>query len=187
MRAVYAFMRGVTWLNERVGRTVAWLILAIFLLLLAEVLLRYFFRSPTVWTNELGQLLFGAYAVLSGGYLLARGGHVNVDILYSAFPRRTKAVIDILTSILFFAFLSVLLTQGAIFALESIEKLETSHSVWNPPIWIFKAVIPVSAALLLLQGIVKLIRDILIVTGHDVPDDAPAAHDGKDDASKVAL
>jgi TRAP-type mannitol/chloroaromatic compound transport system permease small subunit len=187
MRAVFAFLRGVTWLNERVGRTVAWLILAIFLLLFAEVLLRYFLRSPTVWTNELGQLLFGAYAVLSGGYLLARGGHVNVDILYSAFSRRTKAGIDILTSVLFFAFLAVLLTQGAIFALESIEKLETSHSAWNPPIWMFKAMIPIGAGLLLLQGVAKLIRDILIATGASLPDDLLPEHEKVAEGTKEAL
>jgi TRAP-type mannitol/chloroaromatic compound transport system permease small subunit len=170
MRAVFAFMRGVTALNERVGRFAAYFVMLIFVLLFAEVLLRYFFRSPTVWTNELGQLLFGAYAVLSGGYLLARGGHVNVDIVYAGFPRRTRASVDVLTSILFFAFVGILLWQGTIFALESISKLETSHSAWNPPIWIFKAMIPVGAGLLLLQGVVKLMGDVLVALGRDAPD-----------------
>lgn len=53
MGAVYSFMRGVTRLNEFLGRWVAHLIFAIFLLLILEVFLRYSFRAPTVWTNEL--------------------------------------------------------------------------------------------------------------------------------------
>ncbi len=189
MRPVFAFMRGVTRLNELVGRWVAHLIFAIFFLLIAEVFLRYTFRAPTVWTNELGQLLFGAYAVLSGGYLLARNGHVNVDIVYSKCPRRTRAWIDILTSILFFAFAVVLLWQGWLFAYEAIEKLETSQSAWNPSIWMFKAMIPVGAALLLLQGIVKLIQDIMIAAGYELPADLrPAqAHDTRDEVSKEVL
>jgi TRAP-type mannitol/chloroaromatic compound transport system permease small subunit len=173
MGAVYAFMRAVTALNDRVGRFASYFVLVIFALLFAEVLLRYFFRSPTVWTNELGQLLFGAYAVLSGGYLLARGGHVNVDILSATFPRRTRAATDILTSVFFFAFVGILLWQGSIFALESIAKLETSHSAWNPPIWMFKAMIPLGAGLLLLQGVVKLIGDVLVALGREAPDIAP--------------
>jgi TRAP-type mannitol/chloroaromatic compound transport system permease small subunit len=186
MGAVYSFMRGVTRLNEFIGRWAAHLIFAIFLLLIAEVFLRYFFRSPTVWTNELGQLLFGAYAVLSGGYLLARRGHVNVDILYGAFPRRAQALTDVLTSVLFFAFAAVLLWQGWIFASESVAKLESSQSAWNPSIWMFKAMIPAGAALLLLQGIVKLIQDIMVAAGFELPANvAPAvAHDTREEVSK---
>jgi TRAP-type mannitol/chloroaromatic compound transport system permease small subunit len=187
MRSLFAFMRGITWLNERVGRFAAYVVLVIFVLLFAEVLLRYFFRTPTVWTNELAQLLFGAYAVLSGGYLLARGGHVNVDIVYSAFPRRTKAGIDVVTSVLFFVFVTILFWQGAIFALEAAAKLETSHSAWNPPIWMFKAMIPISAGFLLLQGIAKLIRDILIATGASVPDDLVPGHEKTIEAAKEVL
>ena len=187
MRAVFAFMRGVTALNERVGRFAAYFVLLIFALLFAEVLLRYFFRSPTVWTNELGQLLFGAYAVLSGGYLLARGGHVNVDIVYANFSRQTRASIDVFTSILFFAFVGILLWQGTIFALESIAKLETSHSAWNPSIWMFKLTIPIGAGLLLLQGIAKLIGDILIAVGAGVPDDLLSGHEKSAEATKEVL
>jgi TRAP-type mannitol/chloroaromatic compound transport system permease small subunit len=187
MRPLFAFMRAVTCVNEWIGRLAAPLVLALFLLLFAEVLLRYFFRSPTVWTNELAQLLFGAYAVLSGGYLLARGGHVNVDIVYAKFPRRVRAAIDILTSVLFFLFVAVLLWLGVSFALESIASLETSHSAWNPPIWPFKTMIPVAAALLLLQGVVKLVADICIALGVPAPGDLIERQDAEDDASKEAL
>jgi TRAP-type mannitol/chloroaromatic compound transport system permease small subunit len=187
MRPLFAFMRAVTRLNEWIGRLAAPVILALFLLLFAEVLLRYFFRSPTVWTNELAQLLFGAYAVLSGGYLLARGGHVNVDIIYAKFPRRVRAAIDILTSVLFFLFVAVLLWLGVSFALESIASLETSHSAWNPPIWPFKTMIPVAAGLLLLQGIVKLIADICAALGTAIPGDIILRHAADDEAPKEAL
>ncbi len=73
-----------------------------FVLLLMEVVLRYFFNSPTVWANELAQMLFGAYAILAGGYILRTGGHVNVDILYSRLSRKSRAALDIVTSSAFF-------------------------------------------------------------------------------------
>ncbi len=162
MRAITAFMNGVTRLNNAIGQWVSYLVFAMFVFILLEVFLRYAFNSPTVWTNELTQLLFGVYAVLSGGYLMAHKGHVNVDLIHSMLGPRAQAVIDILTSILFFIFTLALLYFGYDMAQESIGNWETSFSAWNPPIWPVKACIPIGTGLLLLQGIVKLLEDIAI-------------------------
>lgn len=167
MRAISAFMNGVTRLNDFVGRMVAYLIIPIFAFLILEVFLRYLFNAPTVWTNELTQMLFGAYAVLSGGYILAHRGHVNVDIFHARFGPRMRAVIDIIGSLIFFFFVLAILFFGYQMAQESVSTWETSYSAWNPPIWPVKVAIPVGAALLLLQGIVKLLEDIAIALNLD--------------------
>ncbi|MEH6386759.1 MULTISPECIES: TRAP transporter small permease subunit [Pseudomonas] len=167
MRAITAFMNGVTKLNDVIGRMVAYLVLPIFAFLILEVFLRYLFNSPTVWTNELTQMLFGAYAVLSGGYLLAHRGHVNVDLFHSQLKPRARAVVDIIGSIIFFIFVLALLYFGYEMAQESVSSWETSYSAWNPPIWPIKVAIPVGATLLLLQGIVKLLQDIAIALNLD--------------------
>jgi TRAP-type mannitol/chloroaromatic compound transport system permease small subunit len=135
-----------------------------FLLVITEVVRRYFFNSPTVWGNELTQLIFGMFVILSGGHILRWGGHVNVDILYSRFSIRSKALIDIITSALFFLFCGMLLIYGGSLAWESISILERSNSAWEVHIFPFKAMIPVAAFLLLLQGVAKLIRDILALS-----------------------
>ena len=167
MRAITAFMNGVTKLNDVIGRMVAYLVVPIFAFLILEVFLRYMFNSPTVWTNELTQMLFGVYAVLSGGYLLAHRGHVNVDLFHSQLKPRARAVVDILGSIIFFIFILALLYFGYEMAHESVSSWETSYSAWNPPIWPIKVAIPVGATLLLLQGIVKLLQDIAIALNLD--------------------
>lgn len=171
MRTLLTLTRAVTWLNDRLGRLVSFLALGMFGLLIVEVALRYVLRAPTVWTNELAQMLFGAYAVLAGGYLLAHRAHVNVDILYARFPPRVRAGIDVVTSALFFVFVLVLVTEGGSLAWESVERLEHSQSAWNPPIWPIKLALPIGAGLLLLQGIVQLIHDILVVLGLEVRED----------------
>jgi TRAP-type mannitol/chloroaromatic compound transport system permease small subunit len=73
--------RAITSLNRWVGRTAAWLVLPMFLMLILDVAMRYFVGRPTVWTSELTQLVFGFYAVIGGGWLLVERAHVNVDIL----------------------------------------------------------------------------------------------------------
>ena len=163
MKTLDKTLRLVDRINDRAGKILSLFILLIFALLLMEVIRRYLLNSPTVWANELSQMLFGAYVVLCGGHILASGGHVNVDIIYSRLSRKTQAKLDIITSFLFFAFCGMMVYYGGSLAWESLSTFERSQSAWNPPIYPVKLTIPLAAGLLLLQGITKLIRDILIV------------------------
>ena len=160
MALLAGFMRAITRLNDVVGRYAAFLILPIFGLLLLEVGLRYLAGAPMVWTGELAQMLFGAYALLAGGYLLVHGGHANVDILHGALSPRARAGVDVATSVLMFAFLGALLWFASSIAWESVARQETSMSAWNPPVWPLKLLVPIGVLLLLLQGIAKLIADL---------------------------
>jgi TRAP-type mannitol/chloroaromatic compound transport system permease small subunit len=157
--------RAITGLNYWIGRTVQWLILPMFAMLLFDVAMRYMVGRPTIWTTELTQLVFGVYAVIGGGWLLAERAHVNVDIFYGRFSVRRKALVDVCTSFLFFLFLAVLLWQGSSMAWESAMKLETSQSIWNPQVWPVKLAIPVAGVLVLLQGLVRLVSDIRVLMG----------------------
>ncbi|MBE0626075.1 MAG: TRAP transporter small permease subunit [Burkholderiales bacterium] len=173
MQVLHRAMRGITRFNDRLGTWVSLLLLAIFVLLIAEVLFRYAAGAPKVWTSELTQLLFGLYAVLSGGYIMAHGGHVNVDILHSRLAPRVRAVVDVFSSFLFLVFTGALLYFGSAMAWESISFWEHSQSAWDPPIWPVKLAIPVGAGLLLLQGIVKLLRDVMVAFGIEPPESLP--------------
>jgi len=167
MSILKAFLKFIDAVNERVGNLLSYFLFFFFVLLLMEVILRYFFNSPTVWANELAQMLFGAYAILAGGYILRTGGHVNVDILYSRLSRKQRAMLDIVTSSLFFLFCGMLLVYGGSLAWDSLARFEHSQSAWNPPLYPAKLMIPLAALLLMLQGLAKLIRDILILCNID--------------------
>jgi TRAP-type mannitol/chloroaromatic compound transport system permease small subunit len=162
---VLKLARAVTRLNRWIGASVAWLILLIFALLIVDVAMRYAIGRPSIWTSELAQLIFGFYAVIGGGYLLAERAHVNVDIFYGGFSRQRKALVDVATSVLFFMFVAVLLYQGSSMAYESVQKLETSQSIWHPQIWPVKVAIPLAGVLILLQGLVRLWSDIRVLMG----------------------
>ena len=163
MNFIKTLMSIIDRINDRVGNLLSYFLFFFFILLLMEVILRYFFNSPTVWANELAQMLFGAYAILAGGYIMRTGGHVNVDILYSRLSKKSRAGLDILTSLLFFLFCAMLLVYGGSLAWDSLSRFEHSQSAWNPPLYPAKLMIPLAAVLLLLQGLVKLIRDILLL------------------------
>lgn len=162
MRFLQLYIDGITRLNFWIGKWISRIIILICLLLVMEVFFRHLAGAPKVWTSELAQLLFGVYAALSGGYILARHGHVKVDIIYNAFSTRQKAILDLCTSFLFFIFTAALLYFGTSLAYEAISFWERSQSAWDPPVWPVKMAIPVGAALMLLQGIAKFLEDALI-------------------------
>ncbi len=168
MSFLQAFLKFINAVNDRVGNLLSYFLFLFFALLFMEVILRYFFNSPTVWANELAQMFFGAYAILSGGYILRTGGHVNVDILYSRLSQKNKAALDIFTSLLFFLFCGMLLIYGGSLAWDSLSRFEHSQSAWNPPLYPAKLMIPLAALLLMLQGLAKLIRDVLILFNIDI-------------------
>ncbi len=157
--------KAITRLNLWIARIAAWLIAPIFVLLMADVVMRYVVGSAAIWTAEFAQLIFGVYAVIAGGYLLVERAHVNVDIIYGRFSATQKAKVDLATSFLFFLFLGVLIWQGTDMAWESAAKLETSSSIWNPHIWPVKLAIPIAGTLLLLQGFVRIASDIRTIMG----------------------
>jgi TRAP-type mannitol/chloroaromatic compound transport system permease small subunit len=161
MRKLTAILGFIDALNDWVGRVISFGVLLMFLLVLSEVIRRYFFNAPTVWGTELTQLTFGVYVILSGGHIMRWGGHVNVDILYSRFSSKGKNIIDIITFLLFFLFCGMMVLFGGSLAWESLSIWEHSNSAWGPPIYPVKMMIPIGAFLLLLQGFAKLIRDIL--------------------------
>ena len=167
MSLLKAFLKIINAVNDWVGNLLSYFLFLFFALLFMEVIFRYFFNSPTVWANELAQMLFGAYAILAGGYIMRTGGHVNVDIVYSRLSIKSKAGLDIFTSILFFLFCGMLLIYGGSLAWDSLARFEHSQSAWNPPLYPAKLMIPLAALFLMLQGLAKLIRDILTLFNID--------------------
>ena len=150
-------------INVWFGRiTIVFLYILAFVMLY-EVVARYAFNSPTMWASDLSMMLFAAICLLGGGYVLLRKGHVNLDILHNRLSTRGKAFVDLFTSLFFFVFIISLMWQGWSMFLESLSITELSQSTaWAPPLYPVRFLIPFGAALVLLQGLMKFIRDLVI-------------------------
>ena len=156
------FVRAIDNINEWVGKITSYLVLFLIVVILYEIFTRYFLNRPTIWVHEISAFIFGVSIMLGGGYTLLYRAHVNMDIIYSRFSQRGKAILNLVTSILFFSFALVLIWMGGEFALNSLKALETSSTTWDPPIYPIKLTIPIGGVLLLLQGLSKFIRDLSI-------------------------
>jgi len=160
--------RGISLTNEWLGRILAVGMLPMVLLVVFEVVMRYWLRSPTVWGTELLSQLFAGYILLGGGYTLLHRGHVNMDVVYVRLGARTRAVLDVLTAGVVFLYCLMLIWQGGRLALDSLELGRTTGTDWNPPLFPVQALLPIGAFLMLLQALVKFVRDLAVaLTGRD--------------------
>jgi TRAP-type mannitol/chloroaromatic compound transport system permease small subunit len=65
--------------------------------------------------------------------------------------------------VFFFIFIGTMLWTGWRFAADAVNLGEVSFTEWAVQYWPVKLTIPIGAALLLLQGIAKLIKDIMFL------------------------
>jgi len=150
--------------NVKAGEYVAWWSLMAVFVYYYEVIARFVFNSPTNWVHESMFLMFGMQYMLSGAYAYREDQHVRVDVIYAKFSPRGKAIADIITSVFFFIFIGTMLVTGYRFAGDAVNFGEHSFTEWGIQYWPVKLTIPIGAALLLLQGISKLIKDILFIS-----------------------
>ena len=93
------------WLNVRIGEFVAyWAVISVFVYYY-EVIARFVFNSPTNWVHESMFLMYGMQYMLCGAYAYREDQHVRVDVFYTKFSPRGKAIADIITSVFFFIFI----------------------------------------------------------------------------------
>jgi TRAP-type mannitol/chloroaromatic compound transport system permease small subunit len=152
------------------GRATAWLIIPMTIAVTWEVASRRFFNAPTIWAFDVTYMLYGTHFMLGTAYTLMRIGHVRVDMLYQGWSIRRQNIIDAIGYFFFFFPAMIMLFYfGYQEASHSWSIGETSDaSPWRPIIYPFKTVIPVTAVLLLIQGVGELLKSLYAIrTGRE--------------------
>ena len=163
-KAIRLFVHAVEALNRVVGRFAMYLIFAILGVLLYSSISKTFF-VPAAWTLESAQFLMVAYFLLGGAYSMQLDAHVRMDLFYCNWSPRTRAVVDVIT-IGFLIFYLVFLLHGGISSTQyALEYNETSYSSWSPPMAPIKILMCIGIALMLLQAIATLFKDIAAARG----------------------
>ncbi len=148
------------------GKTASWLILFIVGSVVYEVLMRYVLNLPTRWVSESMVLGCGFIYVLGAAWALQDNRHVKIDFLYDRLSKRGRAILDCLTFPFFVLYLGFFAWAAGKYAWRSVLLRETSGSAWDPPIYPLKVALALGVALLLLQGLAKLLRDLhFAITG----------------------
>lgn len=162
MRKARDFCRFVDIVNEWTGRVVGVLIIIAILIITIELILRHVLNRPSIGEWDVNVYLMTVIIIIGAGYTLLYRGHVIVDIVVKRFSPRARALIDLVTSGFFFLGIGILLWQAILEAATSIEIKEHLFGIWELPFYPLRVIIAIGILLLLLQGIVKFVRDLVI-------------------------
>ena len=152
---------------DAAGRAAAWLNLGMVGATCVVVALRYAFDTGAIFLQESVVYLHGAAFLIGLSYALAHDAHVRVDVLYSRLTARSRTWVNLCGHLFFLA-----PTAGAILVLsrgyvaDSWAVLEGSQEVGGvPAVFLLKTLIPVSAALLLVQTAALVARAVRELRG----------------------
>ena len=160
-----ALTRVLDAITRGVGRAVAWLIIPMVGSLVYEVIVRYAFDAPTIWAYDMTFMLYGTFFMLGSAWTLQRGGHIRTDTFYADWTPQRRALVDAACYVLFFLpAMAVFLKLGADYFWKSFQQNERIvTSPWLPIVWPFKAVLPLTAVLLIIQGLSELIKSVRVI------------------------
>jgi TRAP-type mannitol/chloroaromatic compound transport system permease small subunit len=159
-RAFYTIIRAIDRFSDVTGRIISLTMLFLVVTITYEVVVRYGFNAPTVWVYEASFMANGAAFMLACGYALYKGAHVRTDIYWENYSERTKGIVDMVSYILlFYPVMITFMLIGVENTLHSWDTGERSQeSVWRAIMWPFRATIPLSAALLMIQGVSEVLK-----------------------------
>lgn len=162
-------MKPIDKISEVLGRGVSWLSALLVVVIVADVVLRYFFSITSAASFELEWHLFATLFLLGAAWTLKEDRHVRVDVFYQAFSNRQKAWVNLLgTLLLLLPFCVVGLLQSIPFVKSSYILNEISPQPGGLPArYLIKSTIPLGFFTLGLQGVSLVFTCIQTITKHD--------------------
>jgi TRAP-type mannitol/chloroaromatic compound transport system permease small subunit len=150
------------WFSDWSGRYISYLILPMIGVIVYTALLRYILDIAVDWGFEVAVFVYGVHCFLGGGYAMLLKAHITVDTLPRRLPLRVQKYIQMFSFLIVITVCLVAVWQGSKWAWKSTLIWERSihQTVFNPPIWWFKWVIPVSAALIVIQALADMFKTI---------------------------
>ncbi len=135
-----------------------------------DVFMRYFFASSKAWILELEWHLFALIFLLGASYALKEDKHVRVDVFYTNFSVKKKAIVNIMGTIfLLLPWCAVIIWKSSVYASSSFEVLEGSPQPGGLPArYLIKGAIAFAFLMLMLQGISLILKSIITIKSKEV-------------------
>lgn len=171
MRFLERFVRAVDAVQDRLGAALRWLALVMVLIGAYNAVARYLTRytGQALSSNALNELqwyLFSMIFLLGAAYGLRRDVHVRVDVLYTRLSVKGQAWIDLLGGLIFLIPFSLLMLWVSYPAVRNSWAIrEVSPDPGGLPRYPIKALILVSFALLVVQGLAQAARSVAVIRG----------------------
>lgn len=186
MSSLLRLSRLIDWINERVGRSVMWLVLIAVVISAGNALVRKLFNTSSNALLEIQWYLFATIFMLAAGYTFLRNEHVRIDILTSRLSPRGQNIVDVIGIVFFLLPMAVLiLWLSWPIVMTSLASGEMSQNSGGLIRWPVKMMLPLGLGLLVLQAFSELVKRIAFLAGHG-PDPLQKKSSGAATADLVA-
>ena len=151
---------------------VAALLVGVAILIVCQmVFIRYVLVGSAAWQTEVVTFSLVAATLLGSAWVLKERGHVAVGLVTSYSPPGFRRVMLALSDIVVFIFAAIMFWKGLEVTMEAWHGDWTTDSIYEFPLWVPYASMPVGFGLLALQAIASTIRvwrdgDVIDLGGH---------------------
>lgn len=127
------------------------LLVAIMLAVSVKIIFRYFLHEALVGVDEIAEISMLYLTFLGAAWLLRRGGHITIDLLFARLKPKTQARLNITTSV-FGLFISLILVwYGTAATVSFWQRGILTPTILEVPRALIVGIIPVGSLLLALQ------------------------------------
>ncbi len=159
----------IEYFIDLIGRAVSWLSLLMVLGTCLIVLLRYGFDIGSIAMQESINYMHAMVFLLGAAYTLKYNEHVRVDIFYTGFSTRKKAIVDLFGSL--FILMPVMIFIFWIswqYVVDSWQVSESSREAGGlAGVFILKTLILLMPVLLLMQALANVLRSITVISNKE--------------------
>ena len=149
-------------ISNFLGKIVSWFTSILVLVVVYDVISRYFFGISSTAVQEITWHIFSIIFLLGASYTLKEEGHVRVDLFYQKYSEKTKAVVNLIGTLIFIVpFSLVVIITSVNWTINSFMMNEVSPDPGGLGFrFLIKAVLPLSFIFLLLQSFSLMINSI---------------------------
>ena len=179
MHFLRTFAKAVDRLNNGLGAIIHWLTLIMVIVGAYNAIARYLTRYMGVALSsnalyEAQWYIFSMIFLMGAAYGLVRDAHVRVDVVYARLTDKGRAMIDLAGTLLFLLPFSIMMLWVSYPAVRNSWGIrEVSPDPGGLARYPIKTLILFSFALLVLQGLSQLVKQIAILRGETPPEVAP--------------
>jgi len=123
------------------------LLLILVMLILVEIVLRYFFNTSTMRADEYSGYLYLALVCFGFGYTFLRDGHIRITVITSKLSTHKASLVDIFAGIVTLGVLLFALYRTLLLTWDSYETGVRSEGVSATPLWLAQIPLPIGLML----------------------------------------
>ena len=127
-----------------------------------SVLMRYVFRDPAFWSEEITRYLLTWGTMAAMAFAMMKRRHIRTRVLLDRVSPKTRALLELFTDVVALVLLVVFIYTSSNLALNTFLIGKKSITSLRFPLWIPQIALPIGGIFFFLQFIQKLVEDIPI-------------------------